>query len=146
MSVSRLRILSAVVGLCWTWMAATVVAAGEGQPLGRELFEREWKQNDALSGRGDGLGPMFNAKSCVACHNQGGSGGGGAAEHNVHLLTVTELGAVDASGAPPSRTVLEWLHPGFRTANSVTIHTHGSGSDYTRYRARVTVHALRLEQ
>ncbi|MFM8273446.1 MAG: di-heme oxidoredictase family protein, partial [Gemmata sp.] len=31
---------------------------------------------------GDGLGPVFNAKSCAACHFQGGVGGGGGNEHN----------------------------------------------------------------
>ena len=48
---------------------------------GRELFEREWSPNDTMS-HGDGLGPVFNARSCAACHFQGGLGGGGANEHN----------------------------------------------------------------
>jgi CxxC motif-containing protein (DUF1111 family) len=49
---------------------------------GKALFLHEWKVNDPLSG-GDGIGPVFNATSCVACHNQGGVGGGGGLEHNV---------------------------------------------------------------
>jgi CxxC motif-containing protein (DUF1111 family) len=48
---------------------------------GRELFEHEWTPNDPLAG-GDGLGPVFNAKSCASCHFQGGLGGGGGNEHN----------------------------------------------------------------
>lgn len=48
---------------------------------GKELFEHEWQPNDPLA-HGDGLGPVFNAKSCAACHFQGGLGGGGAKEHN----------------------------------------------------------------
>lgn len=48
---------------------------------GRELFEREWAVNDPQA-HGDGLGPVFNAKSCAACHFQGGLGGGGGVEHN----------------------------------------------------------------
>ncbi|MDY3561212.1 c-type cytochrome [Gemmata sp. JC673] len=48
---------------------------------GRELFEREWAPNDPLA-HGDGLGPVFNAKSCATCHFQGGLGGGGNVEHN----------------------------------------------------------------
>ena len=39
---------------------------------GRELFTREWLPGDKRSHDGDGLGPMFNDSSCVACHNQGG--------------------------------------------------------------------------
>src|SRR5438552_4057852 len=48
---------------------------------GRELFEHEWTPNDPLA-HGDGLGPVFNARSCAACHFQGGLGGGGGLEHN----------------------------------------------------------------
>jgi CxxC motif-containing protein (DUF1111 family) len=48
---------------------------------GRELFEHEWEPNDPLA-HGDGLGPVFNARSCAACHFQGGLGGGGGVEHN----------------------------------------------------------------
>lgn len=48
---------------------------------GRELFEHEWTPNDPLA-HGDGLGPVFNARSCAACHFQGGLGGGGGVEHN----------------------------------------------------------------
>jgi len=48
---------------------------------GRELFEHEWTANDPLA-HGDGLGPVFNARSCGTCHVQGGLGGGGGLEHN----------------------------------------------------------------
>lgn len=54
---------------------------------GRELFEHEWEPNDPLA-HGDGLGPVFNAKSCAACHFQGGLGGAGANEHNVTAFEV----------------------------------------------------------
>ena len=36
---------------------------------------------------GDGLGPVFNDSSCVACHNLGGHGGGGPASKNVDIIT-----------------------------------------------------------
>ena len=54
---------------------------------GRELFEHEWVPNDPLA-RGDGLGPVFNAKSCASCHFQGGLGGGGGLEHNATSFEV----------------------------------------------------------
>lgn len=54
---------------------------------GRELFEHEWAANDPLA-HGDGLGPVFNAKSCAACHFQGGLGGGGGVEHNALAFEV----------------------------------------------------------
>ena len=55
---------------------------------GRELFIHEWTPGDPLSGGGDGLGPVFNANSCVACHSQGGTGGAGENKHNVRSFTV----------------------------------------------------------
>ncbi len=77
--------------VCWSVVVA--MAAGTafgGEPDGKEIFERVWTANDERSHGGDGLGPVFNANSCVACHDQGGAGGGGALDKNVHLLTVQQ--------------------------------------------------------
>ena len=63
---------------------------------GKMLFTHEWAAKDPLSATGDGLGPVFNAKSCVACHEQGGLGGGGGLKHNV----TTYFKAVAADGKP----------------------------------------------
>ena len=49
---------------------------------GKMLFSHEWTVKDPLT-KGDGIGPVFNAKSCVECHSQGGVGGGGGLAHNV---------------------------------------------------------------
>ena len=50
---------------------------------GKSLFMHEFTVNDPLCGGGDGLGPVFNERSCVACHFQGGTGGAGPNENNV---------------------------------------------------------------
>jgi CxxC motif-containing protein (DUF1111 family) len=50
---------------------------------GEVLFKHEWKEKDPLANGGDGLGPVFNARSCVECHRQGGPGGSGGLSHNV---------------------------------------------------------------
>ena len=73
-----------LVGSIWGYLATRVdpVEVAQMQLAGRELFVRNWEPNDPRAG-GDGLGPVFNAKSCVACHFQGGVGGGGDAAHNV---------------------------------------------------------------
>ncbi len=42
------------------------------------LFNHNWSVKDPLAG-GDGLGPVFNARSCVECHSQGGCYGVAAA-------------------------------------------------------------------
>lgn len=51
---------------------------------GGELFNHQWTTGDPLAS-GDGLGPVFNARSCVECHFQGGIGGGGPIENNVTI-------------------------------------------------------------
>ncbi|MFO0889003.1 MAG: di-heme oxidoredictase family protein [Isosphaeraceae bacterium] len=56
--------------------------SAEVRAAGLELFNHEWQPHDSLA-RGDGLGPVFNARSCVECHFQGGAGGGGDNAHNV---------------------------------------------------------------
>jgi CxxC motif-containing protein (DUF1111 family) len=57
-------------------------ASAEEKATGQALFEHAWEPHDSLAG-GDGLGPVFNARSCVECHFQGGVGGGGGNKHNV---------------------------------------------------------------
>ncbi|MFO0937901.1 MAG: di-heme oxidoredictase family protein [Gemmataceae bacterium] len=74
-------------GVFWTflsggmpvWFGPTARASEINE--GRMLFEHEWQPNDPLA-HGDGLGPVYNAKSCASCHFQGGLGGGGSAKHN----------------------------------------------------------------
>ena len=42
--------------------------------VGKALFERVWVQAPATTDAADGLGPLFNERSCASCHR----GGGGA--------------------------------------------------------------------
>jgi CxxC motif-containing protein (DUF1111 family) len=59
-------------------------ASAEVKLVGLSLFRHEWQPHDPLvDQKGDGLGPVFNARSCVECHSQGGVGGGGDNTHNV---------------------------------------------------------------
>jgi CxxC motif-containing protein (DUF1111 family) len=74
--VALFWVFSPSVGLWWGPYASAAT-----KEAGRELFEHEWSPHDPLA-KGDGLGPVFNAKSCVACHFQGGVGGGGEVAHN----------------------------------------------------------------
>src|SRR5438874_4865676 len=75
---------TALAGLAWAYVAARFDAAvtAEMRQSGRDLFVRRWTAKDPQA-HGDGLGPVFNADSCVACHFQGGVGGGGDVAHNV---------------------------------------------------------------
>jgi CxxC motif-containing protein (DUF1111 family) len=62
-------------------------ASAQVKHAGLTIFEHEWKQGDSLA-KGDGLGPVFNERSCAACHFQGGVGGGGDLAHNVMAFEV----------------------------------------------------------
>ena len=55
---------------------------------GRALFLKRWKVADVANPIGDGLGPTFNGRSCVECHNMSRPGGAGSSDHNVDLLSV----------------------------------------------------------
>lgn len=67
---------------------------------GQTLFHHEWKANDPLAGGGDGLGPVFNAKSCVACHHQAGAGGAGGLGHNVTTYVYRDDAVAASHGLP----------------------------------------------
>jgi CxxC motif-containing protein (DUF1111 family) len=78
--------------LVWTFSPGLPVLWGpradaSTKAAGLALFEHSWQPHDPIA-KGDGLGPVFNASSCVACHFQGGVGGGGDNEHNVNAFEV----------------------------------------------------------
>jgi CxxC motif-containing protein (DUF1111 family) len=87
--------------LLWTRDRPPEVDASMAR-AGEVLFDHEWKPRDPLSPGGDGLGPVFNATSCVACHHQGGRGGAGGLPHNVTVFTVR----AEPSGAPARQGVV----------------------------------------
>jgi RNA polymerase sigma factor (sigma-70 family) len=129
---------------------------------GRELFERSWVKDDPRGHGGDGLGPVFNGRSCVECHNLGGSGGAGAADRNIEIATVTEepawggysyafnmdlatgrfeyrMGFPQASPreARTDPRLLASIHPGFGGSRSVVLHHYGTDPAYFSWRESV---------
>jgi CxxC motif-containing protein (DUF1111 family) len=76
-----------ILGLIFVLLARNLGSKPKGEknrepkPDGKELFTREWLPGDSRSHAGDGLGPLFNARSCVACHHLGGVGGAGPKAH-----------------------------------------------------------------
>ncbi len=59
-----------------------------------------------MANGGDGLGPVFNANSCLACHRQGGAGGSGPFETNVNLFTVRPQAAWGGAAGTPRQGVV----------------------------------------
>jgi mono/diheme cytochrome c family protein len=132
---------------------ASRTAALDPISLGRELFARKWLPNDPLCQGGDGLGPVYNATSCLECHGQGGPGGAGPAGENVELAagvgyvfspdkTVVVKGNVfsgniGADSMTPDQADLAKIHPGFRDSRSAVLHRYGVDPEYSRWRANV---------
>src|SRR2546427_12870407 len=87
-------------GLLASSLAPSPAAEKDKDPLaeGKELFTREWLAGDRRSHAGDGLGPMFNARSCTACHHLGGIGGAGA---DTTVISVSVLLQEDPSTGKP---------------------------------------------
>jgi CxxC motif-containing protein (DUF1111 family) len=54
------------------WLAAASVADEGDAVVGRSLFRRLWVPAPTRTDGADGLGPLFNARSCVACHKDAG--------------------------------------------------------------------------
>jgi len=90
------QVLVLVLVLAPLWKLAEPLVRRGPRPIddqaargGRELFLREWTVADPLTG-GDGLGPVYNATSCVACHDLGGVGGAGRVDRNVTVYALLE--------------------------------------------------------
>ncbi|MCC9603916.1 hypothetical protein LOC67_25470 [Stieleria sp. JC731] len=90
---------------------------------GKQLFEHQWTSRNPRLGS-DGLGPLFNATSCVGCHNQGGAGGGGEAKFNAKTIGIEKL-QIDGGQVTPDvlATMVRSMHPGFQLADGTLINT-----------------------
>ena len=110
---------------------------------GREMFAREWKQGDPKTPGGDGLGPMFNARSCAECHSQGGMGGGGDAKHNVDLLSIIPPANKTKIDREKFAERIGGIHPAFTSVRSgtvlpsITLHKFGLNASYAEWRTEL---------
>ncbi len=109
---------------------------------GRDLFITNWKPNLEADAKSDGLGPLYNEISCVACHKQGGIGGSGENEKNVVLLTrLTPVASLvqRVFGDNSAPADLGAVHPAFedRTATSIVLHEHHTKPMYAPWRREI---------
>ena len=68
--------------------------------VGNALFRDNWVAAPAAPAGRDGLGPLFNANSCSACHPDDGRGRPPLAPGEVGLGMVTFVSPANADGAP----------------------------------------------
>lgn len=84
----------------WRPLTATEQALHE---LGLTVFNTSWRPAGAASaGRIDGLGPMFNAASCDACHNNGARARTAVEPGLIPVSMVVQLGGPDGEVPDPS--------------------------------------------
>jgi CxxC motif-containing protein (DUF1111 family) len=121
--------------LFWSGLCGTVWA--EGKPTvrvdsGQTLFERVWEPKPIGKTGGDGLGPLFNERSCKACHFLGGVGGAGPNKNNVRFISVVR--PIFSRIPERDRAALVKLHPAFTDATSIVLHRFSTSPvDYQRF-------------
>ena len=101
---------------------------------GKELFTREWLPGDKRSHAGAGLGPVFNARSCAACHSQGGVGGAGPKQTNITFVSAVLL---QGTNEQLERDKLAKIHPALRTGRSFHLHRFGLDPEFGRWKAKL---------
>lgn len=121
-----MRTLTLAVAVAATAMGANLWATSPASiQQGQALFEQEWSSRNPTVGS-DGLGPLFNARSCVACHHQGGIGGGGDSRFNAQTVAIEHMSIVPkALGRVDDDVVarvLNAFHPGF-VRNGLMVNT-----------------------
>jgi Predicted thiol oxidoreductase len=67
--------------------------------LGNAVFNNRWSPANEPAGRRDGLGPVFNAPSCDACHNSRRRGRGPVNEGIAPTDLVLLLGVLQPGGS-----------------------------------------------
>jgi CxxC motif-containing protein (DUF1111 family) len=119
---TRWLVLGAFAPLVSTALAGDIPLP-PGQPsaavvsAGRELFTMNFARpreeiEKHLGRNGNGLGPLFNETSCVACHSQGGPGGAGGLDRNVQLAGIV-TDPPPAGSVPQILKAAREVHPAF---------------------------------
>lgn len=130
-----------------TIAAAIALAFGSGAAMaadpsaiqrGRLLFTQPFTPT-ALSPGGDGLGPLFNHVSCVACHHSGGVGGGGDNRFNSRAFAIDQIRFSSRNGEQNVTAALASLNPLLapsesRMANTLILHRYGGSEAYSQFR------------
>ena len=126
---SRLIFVAAFTLALSMTVSSAVAVSPASVDQGKRLFEHEWQSRNPLLGN-DGLGPLFNASSCIACHHQGGTGGAGDARFNAQAIGIdriefSRLHSNSRTIVPiaKKRQILANFYPGFVSAPGSILNT-----------------------
>jgi CxxC motif-containing protein (DUF1111 family) len=125
-------------------LAAAAPPSAAQVELGRHLFTRVWEPQLGNPESGDGLGPLFNGRSCAECHHQGGVGGGGSAHHDVDFIQPFVPGTESESYLTQVSRTSSRVHPG-RPSAVVMLHRFGVSREYARWRADEIIALSRID-
>lgn len=125
--------------------AAITSDASLGEAIFRHNWARPetWDRPETTGKGGDGLGPVFNDVSCVACHSLGGVGGAGDNGHNIQLLSLMVARAKTSVQRITLLKRARTIHPQLTLENpTVMLHKFGFGVadetyDYDSWREAV---------
>ena len=123
--------------------AAKAAAAVENAvSAGSELFHKQFAAGEPIGQSGDGLGPVFNQVSCIACHRQAGVGGAGSVDLNASMLSIEPIKFETLPDRDNFAKVLRRIHPGFvsddgQVTNNVILHRFGAGDKYLAMREKL---------
>lgn len=134
------------VTFCTAIATGSSILAVDTIAIGRQLFTQQFAPRDPgaanANGVGDGLGPVFNESSCVACHNQGGVGGSGDASKNARSLglesvEIAQRGApiqADQLGAYLASIAPVFVAPDGSVASAFPMHRRGGSNAFQQAR------------
>ena len=95
---------------------------------GFSLFRDPWVAAPSATGNRDGLGPLFNTRSCVACHTAGSRAKIDDAGHMLPLSLVVRLGSTDANIKQSDPTYGDQIQP-----RAVRYRVQEKGTDNATY-------------
>jgi len=130
-----------------TVLAALAFACGSGSAMaadpmaiqsGRLLFTQPFTPT-AVSPAGDGLGPLFNHVSCVACHHSGGAGGAGDNRFNSRSFAIDRVQFVPKNPGHGVMAAFASLNPllvvdSGKLQNSIILHRFGGTEALSQFR------------
>lgn len=135
-------ILFGLLAFACTFATGSAKAASPVElAAGRALFERQWVANNPKI-QSDGLGPLFNNHSCVACHHQGGIGGSGDARFNARTVGIEEIRMSPGMSREMIAPMVGAFHPGFladgnNIISTMTLHHHGGTEMFASSRSAI---------
>ncbi len=132
-----IRTTASIAACCLLAAMSTAIFAGDRRGRsstllsrefyeGKQLFEKSWEPGKPSPKGGDGLGPLYNEVSCVACHNQGGTGGGGAHDRDVVMVSAIPSPSQTKPQGATFQGEMDNLHPGFGKSSSIVLHRHAT--------------------